>query len=140
MSQELHPALTEERIAFRAQFKLRQVTDQENGSPLARLPEGVFGYSTSPATDELPIFTKPVFRCFEMHKYADGQVAWIGYVTAKEKQDFDSGAEPMTLDLYPDPYEQSTQLIVIPSSRVDRRKPPTRDFGNAMKMEIGPKL
>lgn len=140
MSQELNPALTEERSAFRAQFKLRLVTDQENGAPIDRLPEGIFGYTTSPAADELPVFAQPVFRGFEMHKYAGGEISWVGYVTATEKQAFETGAEPMTLDLYPEPYEQSATLVVIPAGRVDRRKPPTRDFGNAMKMELAPKL
>lgn len=139
MVQEINPALTEERAAFRASFNLRLVTDQENGSPIERLPEGIYGYTTSPATDELPVFIKPVFRCFEVHKHAGGETYWVGYVTEKEYRDFQTGSEPMTLDLYPEPYEQATKLILIQSSRVDRRKPPTRDFGNSMKMEIAPK-
>lgn len=139
MSQEIHPALTAERQSFRDRVKLRLVTDKEDGLPLDRLPEGVYGFSTSPATDELPLFHKPIFRCFELHKLAGGQVCWIGYVTEKEYNDFQTGAEPMTLDLYPDPYEQSNKLVSIPFGRVDRRKPPTRDAGNSMKMEIAPK-
>ena len=139
MSQDLHPAQSEERSQLRAPFNLRLISDNENGAPIERLPEGIFGFTTSPATDEMPIFMKPIFRCFEIHKRKGGEVCWVGYVTEKEYQDFQSGEEPMTLDLYPEAYEQSNKLVLIPSSRVDRRKPPTRDFGNAMKIEIAPR-
>lgn len=107
--------------------------------PVDRLPAGVYGYTSSPSTEELPLFRKPILECFEIHKLADGEICWIGYVTGQEHQDFEQGAEPCTLDLYPEPHEQSTKLISVPASRVDRRKPPTRDHGNSMRLEIAPR-
>lgn len=139
MYQETHPALTPERQALRDRLKLRPVTPEESGKPVDRLPEGVYGFTTSPSSDELPLFSKPVFRCAEIHKPAGGPICFIGYVTKKDASAFDAGAEPMALDLYPDPYEEATELISIPDSRVDRRKPPSRDHGNAMRMETAPK-
>ena len=106
--------------------------------PAERLPEGVFGYTTAPAADELPLFDVPVFRCFEIHKLASGEICWVGYVTEQEAEAFKTGREPVALDLYPDPYGQATSLISVPETRVDRRKPPTRDHGNSMRMELAP--
>lgn len=139
MSQETHPALTPERQALRDRLNLRLITPEESGMPVDRLPAGVYGFTTSPSSDELPLFSKPIFRCTEIHKPAAGSICFIGYVTRKDAAAFNAGAEPMALDLYPEPYEEATELISIPDSRVDRRKLPTRDHGNAMRMEIAPK-
>jgi hypothetical protein len=138
MSQETQSALTPERQALRDRLSLRPVTPLESGLPVDRLPEGVYGFTTSPSTDELPLFDKPVFRCTEIHKPAGGPIRFIGYVTPKDAAAFHAGAEPVALDLYPEPYEEATELISIPDSRVDRRKLPARDHGNAMRMEIAP--
>jgi hypothetical protein len=139
MAEETHPALTSERQALRDRLNLRLVTAEENGMPVDRLPEGVYGYTTSPSSDELPLFVKPIYQCTEIHKPVGGPVHFIGYLTKKEAETFLAGAEPMTVDVYPEPYEESTELVSIPDSRVDRRRLPTRDHGNAMKVEIAPK-
>lgn len=106
--------------------------------PADRLPDGVFGYTTSPATDEVPLFDIPIVRCFEIHKVAGGELRWIGYVTEKEAEAFKAGVEPVSIDLYPDPYDQASVLISVPETRVDRRKPPTRDHGNSMRLDLAP--
>jgi hypothetical protein len=139
MSHQTHPALTPERHALRDRLNLRLVTPEENGMPVDRLPEGVYGYTTSPSSDELPLFTKPIVHCTEVHKPVGGPIHFIGYVTKKDAETFQAGAEPMSLDLFPDPYEEATELISIPDSRVDRRKLPARDHGNPMRMEVAPK-
>lgn len=139
MSQDTHIALTPERQALRDRLNLRVVTVEENGIPVDRLPEGVFGFTTSPSSDELPLFHKPIYQCTEIHKPAGGTISFIGYVTKKEAETLQAGAEPMALNLYPEPYEEATELVSIPDSRVDRRRLPTRDHGNAMKMDIAPK-
>ena len=41
--------------------------------------------------------------------------------------------------LYPDPHGESQRLISIPLSRVDRRRPPSREEGNWMKMDLAPR-
>jgi len=139
MTQEIHPALTPERQALRDRLKLRLVTPEENGMPVDRLPEGVYGFTTSPSSDELPLFTSPVFRCTEIHKPVGGPIHFLGYVSTKEAETFEAGIEPMALELYPEPYEEATVLVSIPDSRVDRRRLPSRDHGNSMKMDIAPK-
>lgn len=138
MSQEQHPALTAERIALRESLGLRIIRDEEEGRNIEAQPAGIYGYTGAPATEELPLFIKPIFRCTEVQKLASGEVQLLGYVTEKEAVAFEAGAEPVTINLYPDPYGESTRLISVPLSRIDRRKPPARDEGNPMVVEVAP--
>lgn len=139
MSQDPHPALSSERQSLREHFNVRPITPDEDGWPVNQLPEGVSGFTGAPATDELPLFSKPIFRCFEIFKLAGGELCFVGYVNDADLQAFQAGMEPSTVTLYPDPYESATKLVGIIETRVDRRRPPTRDNGNAMVMEIAPK-
>lgn len=75
-----------------------------------------------------------------MHKLQGGEVLYIGYMTSAEQQLFEAGLEPVTVDLYPDPYEEASNLVAVPASRIDRKRPPQRDLGSPMKLEIAPKL
>ncbi len=119
---------------------LRPLSVDEIGFPLARLPEGVYGFTTSAASTEVAVFDKPVFRSFELHKLQGGEVLYVGYMTAADQQLLEAGLEPATVDIYPDPYEQASNLVTVPASRIDRKRPPLRDFGSPMKLEVAPGL
>ena len=136
---EQHPALSPERVAFRERYNVRLVTEKEEGAHIARMPEGIYGFTGSPASEELPIFCQPSYRCFEVHKLVGGEIALVGYVTEKEYTDFQKGTESLPANLYPDPHGESTRLISIPLSRVDRRKAPSREEGNWMRVDLAPK-
>lgn len=127
-------------MEVRARMNLRSLTVEEIGLPLARLPEGVYGFTTSAASSEVAVFDKPVFRSFELHKLQGGEVLYLGYMTSAGQQVFESGLEPATVDLYPDPYEEASHLVVVPAARIDRKRPPLRDLGSPMKLELAPKL
>lgn len=137
METEQNPALSAEREAFRKKYNVRLVESAEEGTSILRLPEGVYGFATAPASDEMPVFAKPVFRCTELIRTKD-EILMLGYLNAQEAKIVEEGAEPAAVTLYPEPYEQATQLVAIPLSRIDRRRPPTRDEGNSMKVEVGP--
>lgn len=139
MSQVQHIALSPERAALRSAQQLRLVKSEEEGTAVRYLPGGLYGFTGAPATNEIPLFAKPVFECFEIQKWADGSLVFVGYVTAKEKQLIEAGLDPIVADLYPEPHGESTALVAIPAVRVDRRRPPTRDNGNSMKVDIGPR-
>lgn len=139
MSDSVHPALTPEREAYRQRFALRPLTLAEEGSNLLDLPEGVYGYTTSAGAGEIPVFLKPVYQCFEVHKLAGGDVCYVGYLSEKEFAAVQSGAEPAAVNLYPEPHGEATRLASVPLSRIDRIKPPSREQGNSMKLEAGPK-
>ncbi|MBA3972761.1 MAG: hypothetical protein C0504_00930 [Candidatus Solibacter sp.] len=109
---------------------------EESGSPLASLPEGVYGFTTSAATTEVAVFDKPVFRSFEVHKLQGGEILYLGYMNEADLKVFESGAEPVSVDLYPDPHEPATHLAGVPESRITRKRPPLRDQGSPMKLQI----
>lgn len=132
-------ALAPERDALRSANGVRVVTREEEGTSVRYLPAGVYGFTGAPATTEMPLFAKPVFEAFEIQKLADGGLLFVGYVTPDEKNVIDAGLDPVVVDLYPEPHEAATALVTIPGERVDRRRPPTRDQGNSMKTDIGPR-
>jgi hypothetical protein len=139
MPLDQHLAHSPERDSLRQSLGLRVVTVQEEGSSIRRLPNGIYGFTGAPATDEIPLFIKPIFECFEIHKNHDGVINWIGYVTELELRAFLDGSEPMMLDLYPEQHGDSKHLISVPATRVDRRRPPTRENGNSMRIEVSHK-
>ncbi|MGC4053693.1 MAG: hypothetical protein QM757_31275 [Paludibaculum sp.] len=139
MSQVQHIALAPERQALRDANQLRIVSTQEEGGPIRHLPNGVYGFTGAPATNEIPLFAKPIYECFEIQKRANGELFFIGYVTEKEQQIIEKGLDPVVADLYPEPHDEAVNLVAISGSRVDRRRPPTRDNGNSMKVDIGPR-
>ena len=139
MSQEQNPALSEERQAYRNRFAVRLITVQEEGRNIANQQEGVYGFTSSPNSVELPLFVDPVHRSFEIHKLTGGEIAYVGYLSEKEYESFQAGAEPGVIHLYPEPHKEAQKLVSVPMSRVDRVKPPTRDDGNSMRMDVAPK-
>lgn len=136
---EQHPALSPEREQLRTRAKLRALEGAEIGRPLSSLPAGVYGFTTSAATAEVAMFDKPVFRSFEIQKHAGGETVYLGYLSETDLKAFESG-DPATVDLYPDPNEVAAYLAEIPESRIDRKRPPLRDQGSPMKLDIAPKL
>ncbi len=138
MSQQQHPAMSPERIAGRESLGLRAVHSDEEGRSIHSQPAGIFGFTGAPATDELPLFGHPVTRCFEVRKLSGGEVIIVGYVTPNELQAVEAGTEPATIQLFPEPFGESNRLVALPLARMDRRKPPTRDEGNSMTIEVAP--
>ncbi len=140
MAQDQNVTLSPERQALRAQAGVRLVRPEEEGLGIRRVPEGVYGFSSSASTDEIPLFSKPVYGAFEVHKLAGGEVAWVGYVQPEDYRRYEAGQEPFALELYPEPYGDATQLVSIPASRVDRRRPQARENGMPMRIEVAPRI
>jgi len=130
---------TPEREQLRKENDVRLIAPEEEGNDTALLPTGVYGFTTAPGASEIPLFAAPVFRCTEVHKTVDGEVRLIGYFKSADAQALAVGAEPFTADLYPEPYEDATTLVCVPVSRLDRRRPPARDHGNPMRVDVAPR-
>lgn len=140
MAQDQNVTLSPERQALRARAQVRLVRPEEEGSGIRRLPEGVYGFSSAASSEEIPLFSKPIYGAFEVHKLAGGEVAWIGYVNESDYQRFEKGVEPFDMDLYPEPHGEAARLVSVPASRVDRRKPQTRENGMPMRVEVAPRI
>jgi hypothetical protein len=140
MAQDQDVTLSPERQALRARAQVRLVRSEEEGFCVRRLPEGVYGFSQSASGEDIPIFAKPAFGAFEVHKLAGGEVAWVGYVCESDFRRYEEGEEPFSMELYPAPYGEATRLVSVPASRVDRRKPQARENGMPMRVEVAPRI
>lgn len=140
MAQDQDVTLSPERQALRARAQVRLVQPEEEGFGIRRLPDGVYGFSQSASSEEIPLFARPAYGAFEVHKLAGGEVAWVGYVRESDYRRFEQGEDPFSMELYPAPYGEATRLVSVPASRVERRKPQSRDNGMPMRVEVAPRV
>ena len=120
---------------LRAQNGLRALEIAEEGSAAERLPNGIYGYTYSPS-EAVPLFAKKTWHSFEVHKLADGSRYLVGFVTRKEAASIRSGAQA-EITLFPDPWEDATELVSVPFDRaIPAKKGPSREGGNGLKVAI----
>ena len=103
---------------LRSQRNLRALKTEEEGSPISALPDGIYGFSFSPSFEHTPLFAGKRFRTFEFHKTSEGDVDVVGFATAAEAARVNSDARGFDVHVYPDPWNDATELISIPLARV----------------------
>ena len=104
--------------AIRSAHQLRPLTEDESGGGVDNLPQGVYGFTYSPALENFPLFKVRDLRCYEGHKLADGSVVLLGFLTAADKQTLETTAEKATIHLFAEPTGDVGELVSIPMSRV----------------------
>lgn len=124
-----------DRDRVRVRNSVRLIRSEEEGFPIHRLPDGVYGFSYSPATEALPLFSRHAVGAFELHKPAAGGPQILGYVTPQQAAAF---AENQLQDVkfYPDPFGDARALVAIPSERIVRAKGPSRLEGNYLELTV----
>jgi hypothetical protein len=116
---------------IRERHGLRALTKEEEGSPTARLPHGVYGFTYSPGQDETPVFANKAYHNFEVHKIEDGAERLIGYLTPSEAAILEARKPGTEVRLYPDVWAESTQLVSVDlTGTVRARRTPPREDGN----------
>ncbi len=122
--------------ALRARHQLRLLEVEHEGVPVSLLPNGVYGFAHAPGIREFPLFQKKLSQAFETHKLADGSVHLVGFVSARAAEQLASGRESSELDLYPDAWEDATQVACVALARVSQARPPSRDNGNYVRLRL----
>jgi hypothetical protein len=113
---------------------LRAVTDQEAGTDVFQLSNGVYGFTYSPAYDEMPLFAKKPYHSFEVHRLADGRIHLIGYVAPEVKQKIEAKAGMVEAVMYPDSHGSAVALVSIDIADLKpAKKAITREDGNPLK-------
>jgi hypothetical protein len=112
--------LTRELERIRSAHRLRALTDEESGSGVKRLPNGVFGFTYSPVEDNFPLFNDRDLRSFEGHKLDDGSILLLGFLTPDEKSAFEKAGAGQTIHLFPEPKGKADQLVRVPLARIAR--------------------
>ncbi len=123
---------------IRSAHKLRALTDDESGSGVDKLPNGVYGFTYSPAIENFPLFAERDLRSYEGHKHADGNVVLLGYLTAQEKAVYEAASEKATIHLFPEPKDDATELVTVPMTRVLGQVEYSQRTGKGLELSVGP--
>lgn len=123
MATALQEAGEQARAALRKEHGVRGIQPAEEGFAAARLPDGVYGFTGSPAL-ESPLFSNRLHRNFEVHRTAGGATAVVGFVTATTAAALTSrgGSEPVVVELFPDADGEHTTIVSIPYDRVSHHR------------------
>lgn len=111
----------EARAALRTEHGVRLVQPTEEGFSIEQLPDGVFGFSYSPAI-AAPLFAAFRYRTYEMHRLAGGEAVIIGFVPPADAARLAGASEQVEITLFHDADEQATALVVIPCSRIAQHR------------------
>src|SRR4051812_5677234 len=104
--------LTEE---LRQEHGVRPLPPEFEGFALRRIPEGVYGFSYSPV-QEVPLFGTQRLQSFEIHYLKGGETHIVGYVTPEEAKEIRAGGTFLKCKVYPQAYEEATELVSVPAS------------------------
>ncbi|MBM3814364.1 MAG: hypothetical protein FJW20_22295 [Acidimicrobiia bacterium] len=120
--------------AIRLGKKLIAFGPELDGCPLGTLPENIYGFTFSPLNDSTPLYNKRAFQSFEVHKTAEG-VQILGYATPDQARQIREGVE-VEFNLYPEPRDNSTELVELSLHRIVKAKPLSRTDGNYMPVHL----
>ena len=97
---------------------MRIVSTEEEGTGIKQLPNGVYGYTYSPALGSAPLFARRVFRSYETHKLPSGEVTLIGFASADAARQLTTAPQEVTIQVQPHPEAEENTLVEIPYSRI----------------------
>jgi hypothetical protein len=115
-------SVTPEQEALRQQHQVRLVEGSEEGSGVNILPNGVFGFTYSPALPNAPLFAARRYRAYETHKTSAGEVFVLGFATPEDAARLTSANEDVTMRIQPQPEDGCTVLVKIPYSRIRQHR------------------
>lgn len=130
--------MEELREQLRQTHQVRLVTDSEEGKGISNLPVGVYGFTYAPI-GELPLFGRRAFHTFEVHKTAQREWHLLVFVTPREAEALRSATGPVEMRLFPDAFEDATELVSLPASRIaSKRMLTSREPGNWVAATVHP--
>ncbi len=134
----LHQEVTQELERIRSANRLRALTESESGSGVNRLPNGVYGFTYSPAEENFPLFNDRDLRSFETHKLEDGSVLLLGFLTPEENASFEKTAAGPTIHLFPEPKGNAVHLARVPLARIVRHVESSARKGSGLELLLRP--
>ena len=132
-------ASSEQLDQLRSERALRPPTKEEEGTSIFHLPDGLFGFTYAPGLKEVPVYAKRHYHGFEVHRLANAEIHLVGFVTPDEKAKLTGAKEAVQLVIFPDPWEQSTELISVSQTRLQpAKKAVSREDGNPFRTLVFP--
>ena len=111
---------TADQESLRVAHQVRLVSGAEEGSGVNALPDGVYGFTYSPALPNAPLFAVRRYRCYETHKFG-GDICLIGFATVEDAARLSSGEEA-TITIQPEADANASVLVQVPYSRIRRHR------------------
>jgi hypothetical protein len=111
---------TADQESLRVAHQVRLVSGAEEGSGVNALPDGVYGFTYSPALPNAPLFAVRRYRCYETHKFG-GDICLIGFATVEDAARLSSGEEA-TITIQPEADATASVLVQVPYSRIRRHR------------------
>jgi hypothetical protein len=134
----LSQEVTQELERIRSAHRLRALTNTESGSGVSRLPNGVYGFTYSPAEENFPLFNDRDLRSFEGHKLDDGSIFLLGFLTPEDKASFEKAGAGPTIHLFPEPKGSAVQLVRVPLARIARHVENSVRKGTGLELLLRP--
>jgi|ERR1051325_9384311 hypothetical protein len=104
--------------SLRETHGVRLVAPGEEGTGVNALPDGVYGFTYSPALPNAPLFAERRFRSYETHKLAGGEIYVIGFADVETAAAVESADSERTIQIQPEPDGNSSVLVKVPYSRI----------------------
>jgi hypothetical protein len=123
---------------LRAEHKLRLVTDAEEGLGVDAVPNGVYGFTYSPAFVNSPLYATRRFRCYETHRRLDGSVYLMGFVSAEDAAKLANQTAPVEICLQPEPEEGAKHFVELPHTRILHHRLMAVRTEHGVTMKVGP--
>jgi hypothetical protein len=120
---------------LRAELRLVPVSKQDEGLSWAKISNGVYGYTYTPADKDGGMYAKASYLSFEMHKLADGKLQFVGYTTPEYAEKLKSSGMP-EVEVYPLPVNEYNVLVLVPHARIASHKPLNRLDNNKLKFTL----
>ena len=130
-------ASTSEQEELRASHHVRLVTEAEEGVGVNALPNGVYGFTYSPALPNAPLFAVRRFRSFETHKRPSGEVLLVGFVSDVHARALALG-QASDIQLQPEPEPGAEALVLVPYSRIQHHRQYAVRTDHGVSLRIGP--
>jgi hypothetical protein len=115
-------AATAEQEALREAHHLRLIAPAEEGFGVDALPDGVYGFTYSPALANAPLFAVRRYRSYETHRVATGEIFVVGFTTAEAARQFTSSDADVSIQLQAEPEGDANTLVAIPYSRIRQHR------------------
>jgi hypothetical protein len=132
--------VTPEQEALRERHQVALVEVAQEGSGVNALPNGVFGFTYSPALPNAPLFAARRYRSYETHKTASGEVFVIGFATVGDSERLQSALEDFTICIQPQADEEHTALVAIPYTRIRQHRQYAAPNQNGFTVTVMPLL
>jgi len=124
------------REALRQRHGVRLVEPEEEGASVRELPDGVYGFTYSPAI-AAPLFRTFRYRAFEMHRVS-GEALIVGFMSAGDAARLAAGGDADPVRLHHDRGADADTLVVVPYARIARhRQYSVRDTAH-LELTLGP--